>query len=140
VHVAPGSQVPPPVIPPAPPVPDVAPAPPPSGGGTPPSTPPDIVEPDPLAIGSVPSGKQHVASKPSAVSVHEDTFAPTKRAHGFPSAQRGGGGQLDPPPLELPAHVRPVPVFTQTGAWGPKHHAPMNPLAVSVQFCNVAPG
>jgi hypothetical protein len=161
VHVAPGSQVPPPVIPPAPapapPVPVVAPAPPPPSGlsppvvppapppappsleGTPPSAVPVGPVPPPLVIGSVPSGKQHVASKPSAVSVHPEAFAPTKRAHGLPSAQRGGGVQLVPPPV-LPAHARAEPVFTQTGAWGAKQHAPVNPWAVSVQFCSVAPG
>jgi len=98
-----------------------------------------MVEPDPPAIGSVPSGKQHVASKPSAASRHEEAFAPTKRAHGSPSAQRGAGVQLVPP-LVLPAHPRADAVFTQTGACGAKQHAPVNPLAVSVQFCSVAPG
>ncbi len=95
--------------------------------------------PPPLAIGSVPSAKQQVASNPSAVSVHELAFAPTKFPQGLPSAQRGGGAQVVPP-LVLPAHARPAPVFTQTGAWGAKQQAPVNPVAPFVQFWSVAPG
>jgi hypothetical protein len=156
VHTAPATHVPPPVVPPLPVVPVVAPVPPPvvpplpvvpvapappsvRPPGAPPSTLVDGPVPPPLAIGSVPSAKQQVASNPSAVSVHELAFAPTKFAQGLPSLQRGGGGQVVPP-LVLPAHARPLAAFTQTGAWGAKQQAPVNPVALLAQFCKVAPG
>jgi len=145
-QAAPTAHVPPPVIPPMPPVPVppvVAPVPlPASAAGTPPSAVPVGPVLPPRATGRVPAAKQQAASKPSAVSVHELTVAPTKFAHGLPSLQRGSGGQFAPPvePAGPSAHARPAPVFTQIGAEGAKQQAPVKPLVVFVQFCNVAPG
>jgi len=137
VQAAPTAHVPPPVVPPAPVPPVVAPVPlPASAAGTPPSAVPVGPVLPPRATGSVPAAKQQAASKPSAVSVHELTVAPTKFAHGLPSLQRGGGGQFAPPvvPAGPSAHARPAPVFTQIGAEGAKQHAPVKPLVVFVQF------
>jgi hypothetical protein len=61
-------------------------------------------------------------------------------AQGFPSAQRGGGGQAEPPPAGAGAHPRAAPTATQTGASGAKQQAPLKPLTVFVQSCKVAPG